>query len=124
MEARESIQKLLTDLEGPDAENVLCTLQGLPGALAVVVEEFYNASDVRRREALVHCLGQFRDPAALPALADALADPADRVWKEALDAIVTLGGTGGREVLERARAKESARSAKREWIDEAIGQLE
>ena len=120
---RESIQELLAQLEGPKAENALCALQGLPGALAVVIEEFYRASDAHRREALVHCLGQFRDCAALPALADALADSADRVWKEALDAIVTLGGSGGREVLERARGKEPEHSMRREWIDEAIGQV-
>src|SRR5262245_60741802 len=123
MEAQESIQRLLTRLDGPDADNVLCTLRTLPGALSVVVEELRRTSDIRRREALVHCLGQFRDPAALPALADALADPIDRVWKEALDAIVTLGGSGGRDVLARARAKESEGSAKREWIDEAFHQL-
>jgi hypothetical protein len=35
---------------------------------------------------------QFRDPAALPVLAEALQDPYEVVWKDALDGLVTLGG--------------------------------
>ena len=71
-------------------------------------------------------LRQFRDAAALPALAAALRDPDGRVWKEALDGIVTLGGPPALEVLQAARAAlETFTDAevRQQWIDEAVEQV-
>ena len=80
-------------------------------------------TDRRRRAVLVHCLWQFRDAAALPALASALSNPDDGVWKEALDGIVTLGGEAAVQVLAAARGELSRgpdQTIRSEWIDEAI----
>jgi len=124
---RETVAQLLADLDGPAAAGAVCALASLPEALPLVAEEFHREANGRRRESLVHCLWQFRDPAALPTLVAALADPDNRVWKEALDGIVTLGGDAALRVLEEARAAQPAgqeSSVKQEWIDEAIDQLQ
>ena len=126
VDLRMTVRKLLAELDGPRVEDSLCTLRDLPELLPLVVEAYGCESDGQRRELLIHCLWQFRDAAALPTLAAALCDPDDRVWKEALDSIVTLGGDATLRVLEEARdtpAKTPIEKIKRAWIDEAIGQI-
>ncbi len=123
---RKTVIELLAELDGPRAESALCALRGLREALPLVAEAYGRESDGQRRESLVHCLWQFRDIAALPTLSAALRDPDDHVWKEALDGIVTLGGDAALGVLEEARdalGEESAAKTKRQWIEEAIGQI-
>ena len=123
---RRTVTELLAELDGPRTESALCALRNLPEALPSVAEAYAHESDGRRRELLIHCLWQFRDLAALPTLSAALRDPDDRVRKEALDGIVTLGGDAALRVLEEARdarAKARIEKSKRAWIDEAIRQI-
>lgn len=127
MDLRRTVTELPAELDGPEAENALCTLRDLRDALPLVAEAYGRENDGRRREILIHCLWQFRDITALPTLAAALRDPDARVWKEALDGIVTLGGDAALRVLEEARgipSEEAKAETKREWIDEAIRQIQ
>lgn len=125
---RETVTRFLDELDGPKGEEALCSLTSLPSeALRFVAEAYHRETDGRRRQSLIHALWQFRDAAALATLSAALRDPDDRVWKEALDGIVTVGGPAGLRVLEEARSDlpgDRMSSTKREWIDEAIEQLE
>jgi len=122
-----TVAALLSQLDGPEAESALCALRSLREALPLVAAAYSRESDGRRRESLIHCLWQFRDVGALPTLSAALHDPNDHVWKEALDGIVTLGGDAAVRVLEEAHnipAKSPTEKVKREWIEEAIRQLQ
>lgn len=123
---RETVAGLLAQLDGPNAENALCDLRSLRGALPWVVEAYRCESDGPRRERLIHCLWQFRDIAALPTLSAALRDPDERVWKEALDGIVTVGGDATLRLLEEAHAtgpRDERAKTRDRWIDEAITQI-
>lgn len=124
---RRTVTKLLAELDGPGAESAFFALKDLPDALPLVAEAYERESDGGRRESLIHCLWQFRDSKALSTLSAALYDPDDRVWKEALDGIVTLGGDAALRVLEEARhlaAKNPTEEVRREWIEEAIRQIQ
>lgn len=74
-----------------------------------------------RRRAITEIIWQHRTPASVPFPARALNDPAETVWKEALDGLVTIGGTVVLDAM-RETLKE-ADSVKRDWINEAIEQM-
>src|SRR5688572_25450542 len=120
----EDVAGLLLELNGSRREDALCALMAMPGSLPLVAGAYGRELDPDRRWAAIHCLWQYRDHAALPALSAALRDPDDRVWKEALDGLVTLGGPSAARALQEASTllAESTRDAraKRAWIDEAI----
>lgn len=127
VDLRTMVTKLLMELDGPRGEDAFCALRDVPEALPLVAEAFEHERDGARRESLIHCLWQFRDMKALPTLSAALHDADDRVWKEALDGIVTLGGDVALRVLEEARdsaGKDPTGKVKREWIEEAIRQVQ
>jgi len=97
-------------------------------ALPHFVDAFRRERDPRRRSRLIRVIWQFRDRSALPVLAEALQDPYDHVWKDALDGIVTLGGDQALQTLHDAHraivgAGESSVLIKRSWIEEAMGQV-
>jgi hypothetical protein len=119
---KDEVERLLSELHGPRSEDALCSLTGIPEALPLVEEAFTRASDGARRADIVHCMWQFRNPEALPTLALALHDADDRVWKESLDGLVTLGGAASLLVLE-GELNRTVPAVKREWIEEAIGQI-
>jgi len=85
--------------------------------------------DPRRRSRLIRVVWQFRDRSALPILAEALQDPNDQVWKDALDGIVTFGGVQALELLDDVQCTllgvgEPSALIKRSWIREAIDQVQ
>lgn len=96
-------------------------------ALPLFVAAFQCESNSKRRSRLIRVVWQFRDSAALPALAEALRDAHQEVWMDALDGVVTLGGEEGLRVLRDARATvadHSDASVRLAWIDEAVTQVE
>lgn len=105
-------------------DHLHCALSAfLPEAIEVVAIAYHDESDAKQRERLLHLLWEFRDPGAIPTLAEALKDPSDHVWKEALDGLVTLG-TPSLSYLEAARDAQLQSSAMRPWLDEAIEQIQ
>lgn len=74
------------------------------------------------RAYLVEIIWQQRLPESVPFLARMLSDPSKKVWKVALDGLITLGTDEALVALKAARAGASAEQL--EYIDEAIGQLE
>jgi len=123
----QQVAELVEQLHGRTGASALCDLTSLgTPAISLVAGAYDRETQPKRRAALVHALRQFRDAAALPALAAALRDPDGRVWKEALDGIVTLGGPPALEVLQAARAAlETFTDAevRQQWIDEAVEQV-
>lgn len=96
-------------------------------ALPFFIAAFQRETDPKRRSRLIRVVWQFRDSAALPALAEALRDAHQEVWKDALDGVVTLGGEEALRVLRHARtiaADYTDASVRLTWIDEAVKQVE
>lgn len=85
--------------------------------------------DPQVRADLVHVVWQQRCADALPMLEAALCDDDPRVWKEAIDGLVTLGSPEARRVLVSARGVNPDRPTGgkltfAEWIADAIEQLD
>ena len=98
-------------------------------ALPHFIDAIKGEGDPKRRSRLIRVVWQFRDRSALPILAEALRDPHDQVWKDALDGIVTLGGDQALQLLHDAQCAtlgvgESSALTKQSWIEEAIKQVQ
>jgi hypothetical protein len=93
-----------------------------PATSPHVFGAFRSSTDTPRRVVLVELAWQSRSPQALPFLAEALADDAPGVWKQALDGLVTLGGEPARRIL--GDAKVTAEADKADWIDGALQQVD
>jgi HEAT repeat protein len=121
----EDFADLIAQLHGPRSEHVFFTLISLPQSYPFVAAACRDERRPERRAVLIRCLWQYRDHAAIATLASALQDVDDRVWKEALDGLVTLGGAEAERVLRDARASLVGEDAqtKAEWFDEAIEQI-
>jgi hypothetical protein len=93
-----------------------------------LVKAFQSEADPKVRAFIVEVLWQQRDQRAIPALADALNDPDDRVWQEALNGLVTLASTESVEALKMARGGIFRTVGERDkfntWLEEAIEQAE
>src|SRR5215510_11413407 len=100
---------LLLRLQGPDDDDVICDLTVLwswsGGHLQIVTEALNDEPRAKRRAALVRLVWETRSADCVPFLALARADADDRVWKEALDGLVTIGNEGALAVLTRERAR-------------------
>jgi len=93
-------------------------------ASPIFIRAFEEEIDSERRAKLLRVIWGFRDPSALMALAAALRDSVESVWKEALDGIVTLGGEDALVILrEYKRVLGRSEKIKCEWIDEAEEQI-
>jgi HEAT repeat protein len=93
-----------------------------------LIAEFRGEQDCAVREFIVEVIWQHRNPSAIPFLGEALRDEADRVWKQALDGLVTLGSQAALDELRAAMERPFPEHRKmvefRSWIDEAIEQVE
>ena len=129
MAHHEQLRQLLDRLQSPDDEDIICDLalfSSSSGYIPAVTEAFDEERNGLRRAALVRVAWESRDTRTLPLLARALADPDARVWKEALDGLVTLGGDESLRALMQERIRLSGctnPSDKAAWIDEAVGQI-
>jgi hypothetical protein len=93
-----------------------------------LVAAFHGASDGRVREFLVEVIWQHRQQSVIPFLGEALWDPEPRVWRQALDGLVTLASPAAIEVLRAARTRQFSQPSEaaefRGWLEEAIEQAE
>ncbi len=75
----------------------------------------------QRRTTIVRIVWESRTPKSLTFLAQALSDPVDSVWQEALNGIATIGGEEAMTLLHAMLPASQAN--KREWIIEALSQI-
>ena len=67
------VAQLVEQLHGSDGTSALCELTSLgTAAIPLVAAAYDQEPQPRRRATLVHALSEFRDAAALPALATAV----------------------------------------------------
>ena len=124
---RDAVRFYASELAGSRAEDAWHALLELgPAALPLVSDAIRSAHQGDVKVRLAEVLAESRSAEALPFLGELLNDRDAEMWKVALDGLVTLGGEPAArmralEVL--AAAREIAAADKREWIDEAIGQI-
>ena len=87
----------------------------------MVTTHFRTEPDSSIRSTLLNIAWQTNSSDAFPLMAEALNDTEPRVWKEALDGLVTLGGTTALDVIRQGSGRTNAEKA--EWLDEAIEQI-
>jgi hypothetical protein len=96
--------------------------------LPELINAFHSEKDPNVRAFLVETLWQQRDKRAIPTLGAALKDSDDRVWKEALNGLVTLASPESVDTLRNARDREFPNvpecRAFLTWLEEAIAQAE
>jgi hypothetical protein len=119
----------LAELDGPRGEDAFFRLLHLErGHLPVLEDAFRRSPSPERRARIIEVLWQLRWPEALGILLEAARDPADPVWKEALNGLVTAGGAAGLDALKTLEREWSrprpAGDARLEWVREAIAQVE
>ncbi len=97
-------------------------------ALPELASEFRAATDTRLRVFLLGVIWQHRQQSVIPLLSEALLDSEPRVWKEALDGLVTLASRASIQALGAARTRQFAnpRDAEefRSCLEDAIQQAE
>jgi hypothetical protein len=109
-------------------ENAWFSLLEAPAAIVpLLVSAFRDESDSVKRSAILNVIWQRRDPSTIPFLGEALQDASPRVWKEALDGLVAIGGHASILAIEAAHARhfdaEYDGRQFREFLDEALAQL-
>jgi HEAT repeat protein len=118
----EYVRHYVRELSGSKAENAWHSLvEAGPTALPYLVNAFEAATEPRVRVSLVQVIAQYRSAERVPFLETLLRDGKPEIWKAALDGLVMCGGTAALAALRAARAITT--SEKRQWIDEAVGQI-
>lgn len=96
----------------------------LPELMAV----FRSTQDIRLREMLVAVIWGYREQSVIPFLREALFDTEPRIWREALNGLVSLASPAALDVLCEARTRRFLTQREteefRRWVDEAISQAE
>ncbi len=118
----------IKQLSGPNHENAYHSLiEADKAIIPFLIEAFQVEQDPAIRAILVETIWQHRVPATIDFLSVALNDSAPKVWKAALDGLVTLDGSAAICALETAKHKilsdHQNTSIQVEWIDEALQQI-
>jgi HEAT repeat protein len=116
------VDDYVSELSGPEADEAWHSLvEAGPAALPHVVDAFDAASDASVKVTLVQIIAEYRSADAVPFLTGCLQNGDPRIWKTALDGLVSLGEPAALDGLTQAR--DIATREEREWIDEAIAQI-
>ena len=112
-----------------DADSAFHGLLGIEhGVVSELMAEFRAATDTQLRGFLLSVIWQHRHQSVIPLLAEAVFDSEPRVWREALDGLVSLASPASLEALRAARvrhfSKQSDEEEFRRWLEEAIEQTE
>jgi HEAT repeat protein len=96
--------------------------------IPILIDEFRKEKDSVVRAELVAIIWNHRRPETLAFLGEALGDSNPKVWKSALDGLVTLASPTALEILKSALSRQlpSKKETKQfhEWIKEAITQVQ
>lgn len=93
-----------------------------------LVAAFRDEPEGEVRAFLVEVIWQHRQPSAIPILSQALHDADPKVWKQAMDGLVTLASRAALDALRSARNRHFPAPHQtdefRSWVEEAIEQVE
>lgn len=122
------IRSLIDLFRGGDEDGALQGLIELPDdALAELTEYFRSEALAPIRALIVRAVWERRSPLSLPFLGEALRDPEEEVWQEALDGLVTLASAESLNILQTAKVTgSSVEDHDRRfqlWVAEAIEQV-
>lgn len=125
----EAVAYYLRLLRAGKAEDAFFGLLDLrPAALPQLLMEISNPLNRSIVRGILEILWQFRDPRAIDYLGQALSHSDARVWKEALNGLVAIGGAESLRTLRETRDHidshgPSANGLTLEWLDEAMEQV-
>jgi HEAT repeats len=121
--AEEFVAECIREFTGPGADGAWHRLiEAGPGIVPSIVRALEFTEPVPVRVMLVRGLSEHRVPETAQCLGDLLTDDEAQVWKAALDALVSIGGSQALAVLRRA--KDAVPVERQFWIVEAVGQIE
>jgi hypothetical protein len=96
----------------------------LPELMAV----FRSEQDIGVRELLVEVIWEYRERSVIPFLGEALSDTEPRIWRQALNGLVTLASPASLDILRAAGTRQFPTQREteefRRWLEEAIEQAE
>lgn len=91
-------------------------------AISGLQSYFAEEADASVRALLLDVISQYRDEGTVPFMAATLYDRDSKVWREALDGLVSIGGRSSLEALRRVSASTQDPDRLR-WLNEAIDQV-
>jgi hypothetical protein len=116
------VKYYVSHLGRDDSEDAWHSLVDLGSAALPYIREAYHcAADDRKRVLLIQVLAEQKDEKSLVVFKSALHSSASEVWKAALDALVSLGGSAATELLRTAETEVPAERLS--WIREALQQI-
>ena len=119
---RRYIEEHVSQLCGATADDAWHSLvEAGPDALPLLMELFRRSNEPDVRAALIGVISESRSAQGVPFLAASLRDRDARVWRAALDGLVTAAGPAALNALRAAKI--GAPSELVPWIDEAISQI-
>jgi hypothetical protein len=126
--ARE-INEIVDNFRSGDEASAFFTLIELPGnVLPALIEIFRAEPTAEVRAFLVKAAWERREEAVVPFLGEALGEPEDEVWQQALDGLVAFASKESLEILKHARNRKFVNASDgkrfRLWLDEAIAQVQ
>jgi HEAT repeat protein len=93
-----------------------------------LIKAFRNERSPDIRAELVNIVWNHRQPETVNFLAEALNDLDQKVWKSALDGLVTIASSAALQILQTASNKEFPNERQteefRKWLNEAITQIQ
>ncbi|HEV3298165.1 MAG TPA: HEAT repeat domain-containing protein [Planctomycetaceae bacterium] len=121
---QEAVDYYLRKARSGDFDSAFFGLIECDHAVLPTLEVAYRSeSDWAVRELLVEVIWQHRQQSLVPFLFEALQDPNEAVWMQALDGLVALASRAAKEGLEKAMSTEE-QAKRREWMKEALDQIE
>ena len=92
-----------------------------------LVQSYKASDDLSEQGLLLEVICQYQSPQTLDFLAEVLQEENPRLWKTALDGIVTIGGSSSIDLLtneiHRLSALESPPALHISWLQEALEQI-
>jgi hypothetical protein len=115
------------DRLGSDENAYFALIEAPRTILPLLAAAFRTETDPVKRSTILEVIWQHRDPSMIPLLGEALHDLSPKVWKQALDGLVTIGGPQSIATIEVACSSLSGQDAdaqqRRGFQEEALAQL-
>jgi len=88
------------------------------------LDKKFDVGSISDRKAIIKALGYMRSAKGFDLIRKALNDPSDDVWKQGLDAAVSMGGRDALELIRNAIERRRSDHVFVEWSNEAAHDIE